>query len=165
MAAVLRVLRLWLSRRGLTTDELEDVVAESVLRLLHAEEKGRLDPNRSAGAWLRVVADRLTIDAKRRRGRGGVQVQFDEAIHGGVGSDDRLAAMLEESAGASDVRDALRMAGDAGQATVVRVVTAWLGLAEANGEAPTTREVAERLGMSHMTVQRSLRTFGGRLRR
>jgi hypothetical protein len=73
--------------------------------------------------------------------------------------------MLEGTAGASDVRDALRVAADAGQTTVVRVVTAWLGLAEAIGEAPTTREVAERLGISHVTVQRSLRTFGGRLRR
>jgi DNA-directed RNA polymerase specialized sigma24 family protein len=163
-AAVLSMVRLWLSRRGLTADELDDVATEAVLRLLRTEKKGRLDPTRSAGGWLRVVADHLTIDKKRRRQRAGPPgVPFDEAVHGGAGDDDRLASLLDETAAASDVRSALRAAADAGETTVVRVVTAWLGLAEANGEPPTSRELADRIGISHATVQRSLRTFGTRL--
>jgi RNA polymerase sigma factor (sigma-70 family) len=160
--AVRGVLRTWLARRGLKPEDLDEVVSDAVVRLLNVVELGHLDPDRSAGAWLRVVADHLAIDALRRRGRSST-LSFDEDFHGGARDDDRYAELLEQSAAAADVRQALRGAADAGESDIVRVVTTWLGLASDNRAAPSSREVGERLGISHMTVQRALKTFGRRL--
>lgn len=160
--AVLKLLRTWLARRGLTPEDREEVCSDALLRLVDVVRLDRLDPNRPAGAWLRVVADHLAIDALRRRRRAAA-VSFDERMHDGGREDDRLAALLDSSAAATDVRRGMREAADAKQHELVRIVAAWLGLAAANGEAPSTREVAERLGISHMTVQRALRSFGRRL--
>jgi RNA polymerase sigma factor (sigma-70 family) len=157
------LLGLWLSRRGLTPEELDEVASDAVMRLIKVVQLDRLDPDRPAGAWLRVVADHLAIDALRRRARSSA-VPFDETMHGTARDDDRFAALLDSSAAASDIRHALRDAADAGNGDIVRVVTTWLGLAEANGEAPSSRDVGDRLGISHMTVQRALRAFGERLK-
>lgn len=162
--AVLRLLRVWLSRRGLEPEDREEVCSDAILRLDDVVRDGRLDRNRPAGAWLRVVADHLAIDALRRRRRT-AGVSFEEQIHGGGREDDRIAALLDSSAAATDVMRAMRQAADDQELELVRIVATWLGLAAANREAPTTREVGARLGVSHMTVQRALRAFGQRLSR
>ncbi len=159
--AVLQLLELWLARRGLSPADLDDVCAEAVLRLVRVAKAGELDPERPPGAWLRVVADHLALDVLRRNKRrsGG---ELSEALSD-PRAGDRLAALLDSSAAATDVERALRLSGDANDHEAVRAVASWLSLAEADGEAPSTRQVGERLGVSHMTVQRALRRFGERL--
>jgi len=162
--AVVGVLRQWLARRGLQSEEVEEVAADAVLRLITAAEAERLDPARPAGAWLRVVADHLALDALQQRRRRGQTVAYDEQAHDLAGDDDRVAALFDEWAAADDVARALRRAGDAGQHEIVRAIATWLDLAAADGEAPSSRRVAERMGVSHMTVQRALRAFRELLR-
>jgi RNA polymerase sigma factor (sigma-70 family) len=161
--AVLDLLRTWLSRRGLEARDREEVCLDAVARLIRVARERGLDPARHPGAWLRVVADHLAIDALRRQRA--ASIEFDERRHAGVADDDHLAQMLERSVAATDVRRAMREAAEADEHEVVRIVATWLGLAEANGDAPSSREVGARLGISHMTVQRGLQTFRRRLAR
>jgi RNA polymerase sigma factor (sigma-70 family) len=161
---VIDVLKLWLSRRGLDAGDLEEVCADAVVRLIDGVRADRLDPARPAGAWLRVVADHLAIDAQRRRRRN-VGVAFDEGRHGAVDEDERLSMLLDRAAAKEEIRSALREAARDEQPDVVSVVTTWLALTRANGGEASSREVAERLGVSHMTVQRGLAKFSRRLPR
>lgn len=164
LQAVLDVLRVWLAKRSLTNEDREEVSADAVFRLLRVARDGTLDPARPAGAWLRVVADHLALDALRRQRRV-PELELFEEIHSDVREEERLVAFLESTAAESDVRDAMRAAAAAGEHEVVRVIASWLALARANGEAPSTRELGERLGLSHMSVQRTLRKFKGWLSR
>jgi RNA polymerase sigma factor (sigma-70 family) len=164
LQAVLDLLRVWLARRGLSDEDREEVSADAVLRLLRIVEAGKLDLDRPPGAWLRVVADNLARDRLRKVRRSAGLTLYDEA-HVDIRDEDRLARFLDSTAASSDIRRAMRAAADAGEHEVVRVVASWLALAQAGGEAPSTRQVGERLGVSHMKVQRTLRKFGGRLSR
>jgi DNA-directed RNA polymerase specialized sigma24 family protein len=156
-------LRAWLSKRRLSPADLDEVVAEAITRLVFVAEDRRLDPTRPAGAWLRVVADHLALDAIRRHGRQDF-APLDEDAYSATTDEDALARLLDASAAIDDIRRALQSAQAQGETTTVTVVTTWLGLAEANGEPPTSRDVASRLGISHMTVQRTLKNFGSFLR-
>jgi RNA polymerase sigma factor (sigma-70 family) len=160
MHAIMSILRLWLSRRGLNDVDREEVCSDAVLRLIDVARGGGLDPTKPPGAWLRVVADHLAIDALRR---GRHADTFDESRHGLGGEDQRLAALLDRAAAEGEVRRATRDAAQAGQQEVVSVVTTWLALTRANGQEASSREVADRLGISHMTVQRALKKFAQRL--
>jgi RNA polymerase sigma factor (sigma-70 family) len=156
---VLELLRGWLARRGLSPEDLDEVSSDAVMRLLRVARDGSLDPKRPAGAWLRVVADHLAFDALRRQRRSAGLTLFEEA-HVDLRQEDQLAAFVDRTAAAADVRRAMRAAAEAGEHDVVRVVSSWLALANADGGAPSTRQVAARLGISHMTVQRALQKFG-----
>jgi DNA-directed RNA polymerase specialized sigma24 family protein len=160
--AVRALLRLWLSRRRLDPDERESVCDDAILRLIQMARDGRLDPDRPPGALLRVIADHLALDVIRGRPRYQT-VNVAEFVIVDDAEDERIARMLLAEAAAADVRRALLSTAEDGRDDVVRIVSAWLGLAAANDEAPSTRELAERLGVSHMTVQRALQTFKSHL--
>jgi DNA-directed RNA polymerase specialized sigma24 family protein len=160
LESLLRLVQIWLGRRPLDPRDREEIAADAVLRLTTTARSGRLDPTRPAGAWLRVVADHLALDLLRRRKP--PTLEFDERYGGGQ-DDDRVAAMLDQTVAADDVSRAMRGAVDDGQYELVRVIATWLDLAHADGKAPSTRQVAERLGVSHTTVRRALDTFGRRL--
>jgi RNA polymerase sigma factor (sigma-70 family) len=158
---VLDLLHRWLARRGLEMRDRDEVCLDAVARLIRVTHEGGLDPARHPGAWLRVVADHLAVDALRRQRA--KSVEFDERRHAGAADDEHLAQMFERSVAAADVRRAMREAAEAEEHEIVRIVATWLGLAEANGDAPSSREVGARLGISHMTVQRGLQAFRRRL--
>ena len=88
------------------------------------------------GAWLRVVADHLAVDVLRRRAPAS-PVEFDERLYSRADEDERLASLLDRDAAATDIREALKTAVDEDDHDVARVVSTWLGLASANGEAPS----------------------------
>jgi DNA-directed RNA polymerase specialized sigma24 family protein len=158
ISAVADLLHTWLARRGLDPGEREEVIQDAIHRLLAYARKGTLDPARPPGAWLRVVADHLAIDKLRKRPNEPA-IEFDEHRHGASSEDDGISAMLDRAAAEAEVLAATRKAAQAGRYDIVRVVATWRGLAQANGQAPSTREVADRLGISHMTVQRALNAF------
>jgi RNA polymerase sigma-70 factor (ECF subfamily) len=61
-------------RRGVTADQLEDVVQEVLITLHRA--RATYDPARPFLPWLRAIADRRAIDVLRRQGR-----QLTREIH------------------------------------------------------------------------------------
>lgn len=156
--AVFGELRVWLARRGLDEDELEQVSSEAVRRLIQAAEDRRLDPSRAPGAWLRTVAEHLATDLVRKRRPTPLMLDETSYVQQSV-EDERLARMLDADAASADVLKALRRAGDEGDHQSVRVVTSWLRLAELTGEAPSTRDVKAETGLSHMTVHRAMARF------
>ena len=159
---VLQLLEVWLSRRRLMVHDLEDVCSEALGRLVKAVREGELDPARPPGAWLRVVADHLALDVFRRESvRAGTP--FDEQTHAPRREDDRLAALLERECSRAEVDRAMQEAAAQGKSRVVDVVSTWRGLERMNHEPPGTRDVAERLGVSHTTVVRALASFGALL--
>jgi DNA-directed RNA polymerase specialized sigma24 family protein len=155
LQSVLGVLGLWLARRGLSVQDREDVCSEALGRLVRAVRANDLDPARPPGAWLRVVADHLALDVLRRESiRTGAA--FDEGAHAPRGEDDRLAALLDREASRQAVDEVLQRAAAEDRTTLVNVITTWRGLAQMNDEAPSTHQVADRLGVSHTTVGRAL---------
>jgi hypothetical protein len=157
-AAVLSLLHVWLSRRRLDRRDEEEVSSEALARLLDVARRGTLDVSRPAGAWLRVVADRLAIDVLRRS-RGHTDVGLDEQQPYAAVEDDRIARTLDRLAAMSDIEHAVERAGENGDMRLVEIVGAWLDLAELTGKKPDSRELGELLAISHMTVQRALKRF------
>ncbi|MGI8684582.1 MAG: sigma-70 family RNA polymerase sigma factor [Acidimicrobiales bacterium] len=160
-AAVLRQLRAALGRRlrqfGLTTHDLEEVVASALVRFVGAVTGGALDPDRSAAAYLTVVARNSAIDLLRAKKH--VERSADWRLASAGAEDETVEALTDAMTAHDVVRPALRKAAAAGEHSVVRVVAEWLDLAAEQGRAPTTREVAAVAGMSHMSVSRALRRF------
>jgi hypothetical protein len=74
--------------------------------------------------------------------------------------DDAIAATVDATAGRQAIEAALKAAWEASDDTVVKVVLGWLEEARiAPGKAPTSRDVAERAGLSHSTVINSMKKF------
>lgn len=163
LRAVLAALRTWLARRGLSREDLEEVSSEAVYRLIRIARAQDLDPARPAGAWLRVVADRLAFDVLRRRG-GRAPVPFDESWQA-LGVDDEMGGALSRIASRADVDRLLAASAADGEHDVVKVMAAWLALTAANGKEATSREIGARLGISHVQAQRLKRRFEERARR
>ncbi len=77
----------------------------------------------------------------------------------GYAEDEALARLLDAEAARSDVLEAQARAVKDKKFTLVRVVSEWLVIAERTGIEPSSREVAEVLGLSHTTVNEALREF------
>lgn len=77
----------------------------------------------------------------------------------GNAEDEALARLLDAEAARSDVLEAQARAAKDKKFTLVRIVSEWLVIAERSGVEPSSREVAETLGLSHTTVNEALREF------
>lgn len=73
--------------------------------------------------------------------------------------DDTIARLLDQRVSAQLIEDALRAAAAANDRLVMRVISAWLSLAQQLGRRPSSREVAPVAGVSHTSVQAALRRF------
>lgn len=152
LATVLDGLSRFLAGRfqSLSSADIADIASESLVRLLEASQAGRLDQERSPAPYLTRIAHNLAV-SRLRRGRD-VELQQSHAPL----ADDDLARLLDAQATHERLQLALARAARAGDHVMLRVVKAWLSLAEAKGAAPPSREVAERLGVSHTTVNEAL---------
>ena len=135
-------------------DDPEDAVAEALARLVHAARDGSLDFDRPLGPYLLVVARRVAIDQWRRHGR---REELVEAVPDKA-TDDEIARLLDAEATTVRVRQALRQVIPEDLTTSL-VIRTWLDLAAQHGSAPSSREVADRAGVSHTTVLRALDRF------
>jgi len=137
-------------RYGLGTAEAEDVVQETLLAL-HLKRQ-TWDSDQPIGPWIRAIARKKLVDAMRRRGRRGNEVDIDAL--GEV-----LAAPEPEDSGIR--RDVARhlQALAPGQRNVVQAIAV---------DGVSIRETAERLTMTEGAVRvalhRGLATLAQRLR-
>jgi RNA polymerase sigma-70 factor, ECF subfamily len=150
LAPVLRgLVKRGFSRYGLGSEEVEDVVQETLLAV-HLKRQ-TWDENQPLLPWVRAIAQNKLIDNLRRRGRR-VYVPLDDVS-------DALA--VNEEPAVSDGIDAERILAklQGRQRDIVQAISI---------EGETARQVADRLGMTEGAVRvalhRALKSIAGALR-
>jgi DNA-directed RNA polymerase specialized sigma24 family protein len=151
---LVRVLRT--SRFHLSSEDAEDVAQEAVIRLVEFARTDAADRVHKPGAYLIRVAQHLAIDRARQAT---VSMSAPEDLETLATDDDAIAALLDADASVSLIEGAMRAAVSAGDHLAVRVVVHWLDLAQKFGEAPSSRAVAQRTGLSHTSVNKALSRF------
>jgi DNA-directed RNA polymerase specialized sigma24 family protein len=131
----------------------EEAVDEALTEFVAAIRAGRVRPEGAPGGYLFVAARRRLLN---RLMRSPEAIELPEDLADG---DDAIARLIEADASKSVVEDALRRARLARRYAVVRVVAAWLDLAERNGSPPTSAEVAKVTGTSPAAVRKALSRF------
>ena len=131
------------------TVDRETAVDDALVEFLAAVRDGRVRAEGSPGKYLRVIAQR-----KLSKQRESVRLPDDL-----VDQDDAIARLLEADASKRIIEDAMWRARIARRYAVVRVVAAWLDLAERNGERPSSEEVAEKIGSDPAAVRQALGRF------
>lgn len=164
LALVLGGLRGYLRRSTvlIDTDEIEDVAMTAILHLIEAARAGRVDTERNAAGYLLRTGRNLAVDVARGR-RGQVlrhtQVPLDELPTSVHPTDDNVARMLDQHATAELVRQGLERAVSEGDATAFKVATFVLDALQDRGELPSSRQVADAIGISHTGVAKALSRF------
>ncbi|WP_300300540.1 sigma-70 family RNA polymerase sigma factor [Ferrovibrio sp.] len=139
LAPVLRAIaRRGLLRAGMAAQDAEDVVQETLLAIHLKRQTWR--PDEPIGPWIRAIARNKLVDALRKRGRRGIEVDVDDLS-------DMLAAPPE--ADDSLTRDVARHLGDLseGQRQVVQAIAV---------DGASIRDTAARLLMSEGAVRVAL---------
>jgi len=139
LAPVLRAMaRRGCQRFGLAPADAEDVVQETLLAIHLKRQTWQTDA--PIGPWVRAIARNKLIDALRRRGRRGIEVDIDDL-------GDVLAAAPEQDR--SLVQDVARHldALAPGQRSVVQAIAV---------DGVSIRETAEKLSMSEGAVRVAL---------
>ena len=147
----------WRVSRAFPDVAAEDVVQTVILRLLSRSEPIDLESVSSSLGYLLGTAHNAAIDAIRQRSRRS-EVEYED-IHDRRSDDDPIAAMLDRHASQAAVIGAMGALIATGDAVTVRIVTAWLDMADELGREPSTREVAPRAGVSHTRVAQALKRF------
>lgn len=146
------------SRFGLAASDSSEVASEAMTRFFERCARGEVDPERAAGL-LTVIARNVAVDflrlSRRETPTGDVELELEYRGD----KDDEIAAMLDRRADRTAIVQAMETALAHNDLMTLRVGRAWLDLADEHGRAPTAREVAAFLGVSHSTVLRALRTF------
>lgn len=146
------------SRFGLAASDSSEAASEAMTRFFERCVRGDVDPERAAGL-LTVMARNIAVDflrlSRRETPTGDVELELE---HRG-GKDDEIAAMLDRRADRAAIVQAMETALRCNDLMTLRISRAWLDMADEYGRAPTAREVAALVGVSHSTVLRALRTF------
>lgn len=143
----------------LSTDDAEEITQDVMLTVLElAQEPGNLDEVRNPPAFLMRMARNRAIDRLRRSSRQDVELS-PEVASSVASRDDAIAALLDKTATAAGMQDAMRAADAAGDYSTLEIVRLWLDLADELNASPTSREVADRAGVTHPTVLNALNRF------
>jgi DNA-directed RNA polymerase specialized sigma24 family protein len=136
----------------------EELAAPAFLRLIGAlryrtSEAGRDAPQiQSAEAYLRSIVRNLRIDSFRQSVRHVRTVPLiEEVAAGDPGADSEDAS--------ARLTMALQLAAAQGESDLVKFATTWLDLADELGRSPSSREVAQVLGVSHQTAINRLKAL------
>lgn len=144
---------------GLSTGEAEETAQDVMLKVLElAHEPGALDEIANPPAFLMRLARNRAIDRLRRSSREDVELS-PELASAVPGHDDAIAALLDATATAASVQDAMRAADAAEDHSTLEIVRLWLDMADELDTSPTSREVADRAGVSHTSVNSALKRF------
>jgi DNA-directed RNA polymerase specialized sigma24 family protein len=159
-AQVGRMLPRMLGRKVATRQEAEETADEALERFVRRAMEGRVDADRQPAGLLVTMAARIAIDRARRRRKVRIEhVPDPEMPQVPPAEAESIIHVVEAEASAEQVRTALRRAAAAGDVTVLAVVAAWLDLAHSLNDEPTSRKVAEVVGMSKSTVANALARF------
>jgi len=146
----------------LSLADRNDIIGDALAAFLGAVQEGKVRLEGEPGGYLWRTSQHRAVDKLRRP----AELPLDESPPETYGpNDDAIAAGLDERARASDVHLAIGLARADGNHRVNRTISEWLALTQMNGETPSTRDVAEVMGVSHDTVARHLKTFRGYLAR
>jgi DNA-directed RNA polymerase specialized sigma24 family protein len=159
LALVGQELHRW-ARRVFPDLDADDVSQSTMARLLKAAKLSKLPPADGIGnpwAYLLGSARYAALDEIRVRRRR-PEINIDE-LPERPAPEDAIASLLDQAASQQTVIDALRACVSVGDEMTVRIIVAWLDLAQELGHAPVTREAAERAGVSHTSVATALKTF------
>jgi hypothetical protein len=150
---------------GTSMVDREEAIDEALLDFLAAAHGGSVDAEKSPGGYL-VVATQRKLLSRLRRAR---SAPLSDELLATIADDSELvlARIVSEHAGASApddearelVADAMRRARLARRYAVIRVVTAWLDIAERTGRTPTSAEVAERAGGTPAAARKGMERF------
>jgi DNA-directed RNA polymerase specialized sigma24 family protein len=154
---VRRTLASYLASLNVEVGIREDLIQETLLLLVSGVNRGIVDPSSNLAAFIRTITLNCVRDAARYRGR---RPLVDSGQVPEPRSDDDLAGLIDAVSSATQVRAGLAAAIEAGDAELAGFIGEWLTLAERLEEAPSLREAAVALGMSHMKVSRQLARFG-----
>ncbi len=155
---VLHGLEAYLTRSfGRSLTEPSDVAAEALVRFLERAQRPSLEPA-SAPGLITVIARNIAVDVLRQRRRE-VVVEDPNAGSDSAAADDEIAALLDRTTDAAAVQVGMEQAFWHGDLEMVRIVRAWLDLAQELGREPKSREAGAALGVSHSTVLRALNEF------
>lgn len=135
----------------------EDIAQVAIERFIKAVGRGLVDPDRSPAGYLLTIAMNVVRDDRRRP----ETVALPDEQTTAVDDVDEIARLMDGLASRATVRQALELAREGGDHTVLSVVAAWLDLAGTCGRAPTSREVALVAGVSKTTVNNALDRFHG----
>ncbi|HET6571311.1 MAG TPA: sigma-70 family RNA polymerase sigma factor [Solirubrobacterales bacterium] len=148
--------------RTLSLADRNDVVGDTLMSVVGAAQNGKIDPESKPGGYIWRIAERRALD----RLRGPTEVPLEAADAPSFpAEDDAIAARLDERARGKDVYLAMRLARADGNHRINRLVSEWLVFAQERQRAPSVRDLAERMGISHDTVARHLKIFAGYLER
>lgn len=141
-------------RCGLSEADAADGAQEVALSVIALGRK--TTEIRNPAAYLTRLAQNRAVDELRRSRRRDLTLTSATEL---PSDDDAIAALLEASATADAIRRAMRAAVEAEDHLALRVVSTWLDAADELGDAPPSREVARRAGVSHTSVNRALKRF------
>ncbi|MGW4217146.1 hypothetical protein ACWEJZ_09030 [Streptomyces bacillaris] len=136
--------------------EPQDVAQQALERFIPAASTGRVDPEGAPAGYLMTIAMNVVRDALRR---GPDPIPLDSRAPAFDAEVNPVTKLLDELASADSVRSALTLAHAQGDQMVLDVIAAWLDLAHRNGMEPTSRAVAQEVGISKTTVANALLRF------
>jgi RNA polymerase sigma factor (sigma-70 family) len=135
----------------------DDIVQTTLIRLLARPDGLARTEIDNEWAYLVGATRNTALDALRARQRR-QEVALDAAPERPE-PDDPIAAMLDRDASRTTVVDAMRQLLAEGDDQTVRIITTWLDMADELGVAPSTRDAAKRIGVSHTSVATALKRF------
>lgn len=145
------------ARRLAPSLDADDIASRAFERLLSRLKFVRPDSETSF-AWsiLRMTA----LDHHRAHSRRSPEILITEDV---ADFEDDIAAVLDADAARSALWSALRASSEVGDAAAIRVATTFMELVSETGEAPSTRAIGVRVGLSHVAVAKALRRLRDRL--
>lgn len=136
--------------------DIQDVAQETIERLLARRELLAEVPDEGLLGYALRGARNRQVDRWRSRQHEAPLESIGDRTDAVPASDDGVLRMLDQSASLVTVRRLLQVLVEGGDVGAYRALVAWLDLAQQEGRAPTSREVATELGISHTSVGRAL---------